>query len=113
MYCTGQIWTPLVAEKGVMQKYLPADSGGCPAEAVLLWQKASNAEGAQRSGFVSGDGVFATAIQYAGRAHQLYILVRGGGESIRSSLLFGFHRACFALDGRKKALHPSGSHAEG
>lgn len=50
----GQIWTTLVTEKGVIQKFLPADAGGCPAEAVLLWQKAANAEGAQRSGFVSG-----------------------------------------------------------
>lgn len=40
-----------------------------------------------------GDGVLVTAIQYAGRAHQLYILVRGGGESIRSYLPFGLHRA--------------------
>ena len=40
-----------------------------------------------------GDGVLATAIQSAGRAHQLYILVRGGGETIRSSLPLGFHRA--------------------
>lgn len=39
-----------------------------------------------------GDGVLVTAIQYAGRAHQPYILVRGGGGSIRNSLL-GFHRA--------------------
>lgn len=40
-----------------------------------------------------GDGVLATAIQYAGRAHLLYILVRGGGGSIRSSLRLGFHGA--------------------
>lgn len=43
-----------ITKKGVMQKYLPADAGGCPAEAVLLWQRAANAEGVQRSGFVSG-----------------------------------------------------------
>lgn len=57
LYCTflyqGQFWTILVTEKGVMQKYLPADVGECPAEAVLLWQIAANSEGAQRRGFVS------------------------------------------------------------
>lgn len=40
-----------------------------------------------------GDGVLVTAFQYAGRAYQLYIFVRGGGERIRSSLPFGSHRA--------------------
>lgn len=54
IYCMGQIWTTLVTEKGVIQKYLPADAGECPVEAVLPWQKAPNAEGAQRNGFVSG-----------------------------------------------------------
>lgn len=45
----------------------------------------------EEAGLFQGDGVLATAIQHAGRAHQLYILVRGGGESIRSSLSLGFH----------------------
>lgn len=53
-YCVGQTWTTLVTEKGVMQKYLPADAGGCLAEALLLWQKAANAEGVHKNGFVSG-----------------------------------------------------------
>lgn len=74
-----------------MQKYLPADENAllrqCCCGRKLQMQREHKVVLCQ------GDGVLVTAIQYAGRGHQLYIPVRGGGESIRSSLPLGFQGA--------------------
>lgn len=76
----GHYW---LTAKGVMQTYLAVDAGGCPLEAALC--------GCQfRAVLFQGDAVLATAIQYAGRAHQCTSLLEVEEKALGVPFLLGF-----------------------